>query len=399
MNYHSISSDSLKRAAQILCDGGLVAFPTETVYGLGADAFNPSALAKVFEAKNRPHFDPLIVHIAEIEMLENVADLSLLNDEARKKLFLLAENLWPGPLSIILPKNKKIPALATSGLDTAAIRFPDHPVAQKLIILSTGAVAAPSANPFGSLSPTRAEHVRDKLGDKVDMILDGGSTRIGLESTVLDITGENIRILRPGGTPRDLIEKLIGFIPINNEQLKANNEQESFASPGMLKSHYAPTKPLFVLNKTQIIEQTYEKGDAFLFFDTSTKNDWLKKHLPALNSVGFSAETVVTRTLSESKQPLEAAREAAAGLFETLHELDKCQMSLSQKLRTSGSVSFETGFRKSVINAAFPFKSKEAVPKTEVLGQPQITRIFAQFAPSEGLGEAINDRLQRASSA
>ena len=190
MEYLPVSPESLERAAEVLRRGGIVAFPTETVYGLGADAYNREALAKVFQAKGRPHFDPLIIHIASVDTLEKAADLSQLDEEKRKKLFLLAENLWPGPLSLILPKSDKIPDLATAGLPTAAFRFPGHETAQKLIFLAGGAVAAPSANPFGALSPTRAEHVRDKLGEKVDMILDGGPAAVGVESTVLDISGE-----------------------------------------------------------------------------------------------------------------------------------------------------------------------------------------------------------------
>ena len=344
MNYLPVSPESLEKGAKILLNGGLVAFPTETVYGLGADAFNPRALAKVFEAKGRPHFDPLIVHIAAIETLEKAADLSQLSEKTRKRLFLLAENLWPGPLSFVLPKNEKIPGIATAGLPTAAIRFPDHAAAQKLISLSSGAVAAPSANPFGSLSPTRAEHVRDKLGIKVDLILDGGSTRIGLESTVMDITGENIKILRPGGTPRESIEKLIGKVQ-HNEQYN-EQEQSPLTSPGLLKSHYAPGTPLSVFTREDIIRQPYETGraeiqqTAFVFFDVSTKDAWIDAQNPP--------QSAVIRVLSKSGNALEAA----SRLFETLHELDNS-------------------------NA---------------------TQIFAQLAPQEGLGEAINDRLKKGSS-
>jgi len=334
MKYLPVSTESLELAADILRSGGLVAFPTETVYGLGADAFNPDALAKVFEAKGRPRFDPLIIHIAAVEDLEKTANLSLLNQEARKKLFLLAENLWPGPLSIILPKNEKIPGIATAGLPTAAIRFPDHEAALNLISLSGTAVAAPSANPFGSISPTRAEHVRDKLGEKVDIILDGGSTRIGLESTVLDITGDCIKILRPGGTPKEEIEKLVGPVRTHEDDECPNNP----ASPGQLKSHYAPNTPLSVFPGQDIVSRSFIEGRAFLFFDGLTRDAWLRAH----------GSSPVIKVLSETGQVLEAA----ARLFETLHELDS-------------------------------------------LG---VSQIFAQLAPAAGLGEAINDRLMRARS-
>ena len=334
MKFLQVSPESLEQGAEILKNGGLVAFPTETVYGLGADAFNAEALAKVFEVKGRPHFDPLIIHIASIETLDKVANLSLLSEETRKKLFLLAENLWPGPLSIILLKSEKIPGIATAGLQTAAFRFPDHEAAQKLISLSTGAVAAPSANPFGSLSPTRAEHVRNGLGEKVDIILDGGSARIGLESTVLDITGDFFKILRPGGTPKEAIEKLIGTVADGSS---VADTAGALVSPGQLKSHYAPGTPLFVFNKEEIINKTFEKDCAFLFFDGTTKDTWINMQKPP--------SAAIIRVLSEKGETLEAA----SRLFEVLHELDSLNVS----------------------------------------------QIFAQLAPNEGLGEAINDRLKR----
>jgi L-threonylcarbamoyladenylate synthase len=338
MNYLPVSTDSLKQAAQILRDGGLVAFPTETVYGLGADAFNASAIAKIFEAKNRPHFDPLIIHMSALDTLEKVADLSKLSEEIRRKLFLLAENLMPGPLSIVLPKNKKIPGIATAGLDTVAIRFPDHEAARKLISLSTGAVAAPSANPFGSLSPTKAEHVRDKLGDKIDMILDGGPTLIGLESTVIDISSDksSVKILRPGGTPKESIEKLIGRV---EDDPSVIDPVKGFASPGQLKSHYAPHTPLAAFNIEEIEKLAYEKDSAYLFFDGSARNKWIFAQKPP--------KSAIIRVLSETGQILEAS----ARFFDTLHGLD------------NGS----------------------------------ILRIFVQFAPKEGLGNAINDRIYHAS--
>jgi len=350
MNYFQVSADSIQKAAQILRDGGLAAFPTETVYGLGADAFNARAVAKIFEVKNRPHFDPLIIHIAALDTLEKVADFSKLNKETRQKLFLLAENLWPGPLSIVLPKNEKIPGIATAGLETAAIRFPDHEAARELILLSTGAVAAPSANPFGSLSPTRAEHVRDKLGNKVDIILDGGPTRIGLESTVIDITnstdksrcGEGgahlsgVKILRPGGTPKEAIEKLIGPVEDGSPVTDAS---KGLASPGQLKSHYAPHAPLVAFNMEDIEKIAYEKDGAFLFFDGSTKTAWISAQKPP--------KSAIIKVLSETGSTLEAA----SHFFDTLHELDN----------------------------------------------GKILRIFVQLAPKEGLGSAINDRIFRAS--
>jgi len=335
MELTPVTKASLKKGAKILLEGGLVAFPTETVYGLGADAFNPAALAKVFEVKGRPRFDPLIIHIADLKTLEKTTNLSKLNDEARRKLFTLAENLWPGPLSIILPKNEKIPGIATAGLPTAAIRFPGDSTALELISLSSGAVAAPSANPFGSLSPTKAEHVRDKLGNKLDMILDGGPAKIGVESTVLDISGKEIKILRPGGTPKEAIEKLIGAVQSYNE----NDNSNAPSSPGQLKSHYAPGKTLSVFNREEIIKKPYKEGEAFLFFDESAKDAWLElQPHPA----------AVFKVLAKNGQ----MAEAASRLFDILHELDNDE---------------------------------------------SLTHIIAQLAPDQGLGEAINDRLLRGS--
>jgi len=339
-----VTPQSILQAAQILRGGGLVAFPTETVYGLGADAYNSAAVAKVFEVKGRPRFDPLIIHIASLDTLEEAANLSLLGAKMREKFFLLAENFWPGPLSIVLPKSDKIPGIATAGLSTAAFRIPCHEAAQKLISLSTGAVAAPSANPFGSLSPTRAEHVRDELGDKIDMILDDGRTLIGLESTVIDLTGENIKILRPGGTPREKIEEFAGPV----EGFFVNVEKDSaLASPGQLKSHYSPKTPLFVLSKEEIVQLPYEKNRAFLFFDIQSMSEWLK------NRSEQPPQSANIKVLSESGQALEAA----ARLFDILHEFDR--------LNSSENI--------------------------------DISEIYAQFAPDQGLGEAINDRLRRAS--
>jgi L-threonylcarbamoyladenylate synthase len=354
MTFLPVSPESLQQAAQILRNGGLVAFPTETVYGLGADAFNAEALVKIFEVKNRPRFDPLIIHIASLDTLEKVADLSLLSEEARRKLFSLAEKFWPGPLSLVLPKSEKIPGIATAGLPTAAIRFPAHEAARTLISLTVGAVAAPSANPFGSLSPTRAEHVRDKLGDQINMILDGGPAQIGVESTVLDITGKSIKILRHGGTPKEEIERLIGVVEENTSNADASG---GLASPGQLKSHYSPQKPLSAFSREEMLRLPFEADAAYLFFDGFTRDAWLegrrqseargKREASEQSEAGERPGSAVLRTLSEKGLVLEAS----ARLFEILHELEKCR----------------------------------------------ISRIFAQFAPFEGLGAAINDRLARAS--
>ena len=180
MIYLELNEKNIMTAAGMIRAGKLAAFPTETVYGLGCDTFNTEALARVFEVKKRPHFDPLIVHIASLDTLERLVDFSRLSAEAEYRLYVLSRALWPGPLTLILPKLKSVPDLATAGLETLAVRFPAHDGALRLITESTGAIAAPSANPFGYLSPTRARHVREQLGNAVDVILDGGPANIGI---------------------------------------------------------------------------------------------------------------------------------------------------------------------------------------------------------------------------
>jgi len=221
-----------------------------------------------------------------------------LNKNSIERLFILSERLWPGPLTLILPKRNEVPDLATSALATAAIRFPSHAVAQKLIRLSTGAVAAPSANLFGRLSPTRAAHVKAQLGDKADYIIDGGKTLVGLESTVLDLSGDVPRILRQGGTEREKIEALIGPV-----ELSCDSPSEAPVSPGQLKSHYAPRTPLVLCKMGEMDATPFTPGEGRLYF-SRPKTD------------GISAGR--TRVLSEDGN----VTEAAANFFDCLHELD-----------------------------------------------------------------------------
>ena len=337
------SEEAIRQAAGILRAGGLVAFPTETVYGLGADAFSESALARVFEAKGRPRFDPLIVHVAGFGALGAVADLSLLGAREREMAGILARGLWPGPLTLVLPKRSSVPDLATSGLPTVAARAPAHEAALRLIELSGGAVAAPSANPFGGLSPTKASHVEEALGGKADLILDGGPSAVGLESTVLSLCGPRPEILRPGGAPREAIEALVG--PVDLRRAPGCGASVGAAaglpSPGLLKSHYAPRSPLSAHTAESIraLPASEEDGAAFLFFGGASRCAWL-----AANPQRESGRAIA---LSEAGD----AREAAAHLFQALRELDRLR------------------------------------PK----------QIHAQLAPEEGLGAAINDRLLRAS--
>jgi L-threonylcarbamoyladenylate synthase len=231
-----IESAEIDKAAAILRRGGLVAFATETVYGLGADATNAEAVSKIFAAKGRPGTNPLIVHVADIATARRYVAAW---PEAAERL---ARAFWPGPITIVLPKGKQIVDAVTAGLETVAIRCPDHPVALELLRRFGGAVAAPSANRSSRISPTTAEHVRRELGDKVELILDGGPCLVGIESTVIDLASGSAAILRPGGISREQIEQVIG--PVEVRSLKISQDEPS-VSPGQQAVHYSPVTPTF----------------------------------------------------------------------------------------------------------------------------------------------------------
>ncbi|MDR0383240.1 MAG: threonylcarbamoyl-AMP synthase, partial [Spirochaetaceae bacterium] len=303
MRYLELNEQNILAAAETLKAGKLVAFPTETVYGLGCDAFNTAALAKVFEAKKRPRFDPLIIHIASLDTLEKLVDFSRLAADGRHMLEVLSRSLWPGPLTLVMPKLKTVPDLATAGLETAAVRFPAHEGACRLIAEATGAIAAPSANPFGYLSPTRAEHVRERLGGAVDIILDGGPADIGVESTVLDISGATPRVLRPGGVPRETIETLVGPLAAAGGKRETNG---TAPSPGLQKSHYATRKKLFLYAADSMRRLSFFVADAYLFFDKQSFKAFAERN----GLCGADCERVFT--LSEEGD----ANEAAARLFD-----------------------------------------------------------------------------------
>lgn len=235
-------SDLIKQAAAEILRGGLVAFPTETVYGLGANALNEQAVARIFEAKGRPFHDPLIVHLASANDLARVA--AEIPAIARE----LADAFWPGPLTLILPKQQSVPDKVTAGLSAVAVRVPSHPVALALLRASGVPIAAPSANRFGYTSPTTAAHVMDDLADRIDLILDGGPATIGVESTVLDITRPPYIILRPGGVSREALEKLIGPVAIRSAATSVSSDAENTAqpSPGLLSKHYTPRAELIL---------------------------------------------------------------------------------------------------------------------------------------------------------
>ncbi|MCF2530964.1 L-threonylcarbamoyladenylate synthase [Yinghuangia soli] len=221
------SAGDIAKAAEVLRSGGLVALPTETVYGLGADAEDPAAVARIFAAKGRPPTHPLIVHLGSAGQLDDwAADVS---PEARE----LAERFWPGPLTLVLRRGSRVPSEVTGGLETVALRVPDHPVALQLLAEFGGGIAAPSANRFGSVSPTTADHVRTELGDAVDFVLDGGPCRVGVESTIVDTTSGTLSVLRPGGVTSESLEAVLGR-PL------AAPSATPVRVPGQHPSHYAP---------------------------------------------------------------------------------------------------------------------------------------------------------------
>ena len=227
---YEANEDNIAKAAQVIKDGGLVAMPTETVYGLGANVYDAQAVARIFEVKRRPTFDPLISHIADFDALPEYV-------EADQRVWALARRFWPGPLTMVLKRRGSHAGvdLACSGLPTATVRMPDHPVAAALIRQSGVPIVAPSANLFKSVSPTTAQHVYDGLGDQVDMILDGGSCPVGVESTILDVTGTTAVILCAGGTTREDIEDFLG-----ERVLLSHGEPDRPSAPGQLLRHYAP---------------------------------------------------------------------------------------------------------------------------------------------------------------
>ncbi len=288
MKQLSPTSNNIKISAKELKLGNLVAFPTETVYGLGADGLNPIAVSKIFETKKRPTFNPLILHINSMQMLNKIAWLE------EKKIEKLLDKFWPGPLTIILPKKEIVPDIVTAGLETVAVRMPNNKIALQLIKELGNPIAAPSANSFGKLSPTTAEHVAKQLSEKVDIILDGGSCNVGVESTIVKITKDKNYLLRPGGISVEELESVAGkFENLNNE-----NKPDS---PGQLKIHYAPEIPIYFFDEEKIIENRY-KNLGGLFFRKSK----LEKYFSSI------------KILSQKGN----LNEAAANVFSFLHEFE-----------------------------------------------------------------------------
>lgn len=248
-----IEQEEMAKAGKIIRDGGLVAFPTETVYGLGGNALDGEASAKIYAAKGRPSDNPLIVHIAKLSDLERIA--KSIPESAGK----LAEKFWPGPLTMIFQKTEQVPCGTTGGLDTVAVRMPDHPVALGLIEAGGGYIAAPSANTSGRPSPTTAGHVAQDLDGKIDMILDGGPVGIGLESTIVDLTEEIPVILRPGYINQSMLEEVVGPVRMDQALLKDDPNLRPKA-PGMKYRHYAPKASLTIVEgEAEAVKRTINK--------------------------------------------------------------------------------------------------------------------------------------------
>ncbi|MFC5626956.1 L-threonylcarbamoyladenylate synthase [Algoriphagus winogradskyi] len=316
----AVIGQNISQAKRVLDAGELVAIPTETVYGLAGNALNPVAVASIFETKNRPSFDPLIVHIPSLDVAENyVIDIP---DPLRK----LAEQFWPGPLTLLLSRKNTIPDIVTSGLERVAIRVPDHSLTLELLSQLDFPLAAPSANPFGYISPTSPQHVDAQLGERISYILDGGKCRVGLESTIVGMEENEIVVYRLGGLEISEIERIVGEVTVKSHS--SSNPQ----SPGLLESHYAPTKPFILGNLEELIAERKRQGIDFAVLS-------LAQSFPAIPT----GNQIALSTKGDLK-------EAATNLFAAMRTLDASNASV----------------------------------------------ILAELMPEEGLGKAINDRLKRA---
>lgn len=283
-----IVGSDIEKAASFIKNGGLVAFPTETVYGLGANALNPYAVAKIFEVKKRPSFDPLIVHICNRKMMYELSNNVPILAEILSKAF------WPGPLTLVMPKNSLVPDIVTSGLSTVGIRMPNNDIALKLIEASSCPIAAPSANRFGKTSPTKVAHVQKQLMG-IDYVLDGGSTKTGIESTVVSVLQNECLILRPGTIT---LEDIQSVVP--KGLLVKKLTKNTIHSPGMLKSHYAPQKPLLIINN---------------FYEQLPEGSGLIVHKELMGTKHKTCKVIYTSKTNDLK-------EVASNLFSSFYEMD-----------------------------------------------------------------------------
>lgn len=285
-------SPDIFSAAEFLTKGDLVGIPTETVYGLAGNALDGSAVAKIFEVKNRPSFDPLIMHISGIDQVGKYAS------DFPEKLEKLAQEFWPGPLTVLLPKKDIVPDIVTSGLSRVALRVPAHPLTRSLLGLLDFPLAAPSANPFGYISPTQASHVSEQLGDKIPLILDGGSCSVGLESTIVGMEDGEVVIYRMGGLSIDAIQEVVGKVTVRTQSSSRPD------APGLLISHYAPRVPFLVGNLDELIAEASKAKKDFAVLSLSRQFE----------------EIEASRQYSLSND--ENLNEAAQNLFAAMRQLD-----------------------------------------------------------------------------
>ena len=337
VNSEQPEKEKIRAAAEIIKAGGLVAFPTETVYGLGADALNTKAVSALFAAKNRPIDNPPIVHV------ENIADVHRLAQHVSPKAKVLIKQLWPGPLTLVFKRSAIVPDVTTAGLETVAIRMPNHKVALALIKESGCPIAAPSANLAGKPSPTTAKHVLDDLGGRIDAILDAGQTCIGVESTVLDVSVDPPLLLRPGGASLESLRKVVGEVKLHPFILTETElPEEKVRSPGMKHKHYAPKAPVILVEGP--VQAVMRKVKQF------TSDYWLEEKrvgVLATDETAWAYEADVVKSLG-SRRNVDAM---ATNLFRLLREFDA----------------------------------------------ENVDVIIAEGVPSEGLGLAIMNRLRKAS--
>jgi L-threonylcarbamoyladenylate synthase len=302
--HYGVSPEELSHVAGLLQSGQIVALPTETVYGLACLALNEFAVARVFKAKQRPSNDPLIIHVSDLTEAQSVC-------RPDHRAITLTEVFWPGPLTLVLPKTKIVPAIVTSGLSTVAVRSPAHPVFREVLTLVSAPLAAPSANPFGKISPTKAEHIQQSFGNEYPPVVDGGPTKLGIESTVVDLSSSRTRILRPGPIDTEAISTVLGEEPEIPELKASSDKSKKPLSPGLLAKHYQPESPLQVFSSTEDLM-------AFLKMEPSIPAaTFVITHSP-LNEICFPSKGLKFMHLSEFGDPEEIAK----NLFARLREAD-----------------------------------------------------------------------------
>lgn len=311
MTADAIDHAALARGGEILKQGGLVAFPTETVYGLGGNALDPMASKKIYAAKGRPSDNPLIVHIADLNALVPIVK------EVPEKAKILAEKFWPGPLTMIFEKSDLVPLETTGGLNSVAVRFPSDPIAAELILQAGGYVAAPSANTSGRPSPTTAQHVEEDLGDAIEMIIDGGPVGIGLESTIVDFTEDVPVVLRPGYISLEMLQEVLGDVRMDKGLIKPDSKVHPKA-PGMKYRHYAPKADLAIVEGPT--EEVINAINQFVKEDQAN----------GLQAGIIATEETISRYPCGTVKCIgsrEAEETSAHNLYEVLREFDQCQVS------------------------------------------------------------------------